>query len=83
MNLELSYAITDILKGYIFQDSGTSWADVEDINTSELRFSAGVGLGLNTPMGPLRVDYGIPINPDDDQGSGRFHFRVGLGRFLF
>jgi outer membrane protein insertion porin family len=82
-NLELSYAITDILRAYIFQDSGTSWADVEDIGTSELRFSAGVGLGLNTPMGPLRVDYGIPINPDDDQGSGRFHFRVGLGRFLF
>jgi outer membrane protein insertion porin family len=82
-NLELSYAITDILRGYVFTDGGTAWRDVEDIDGSELRFGAGVGIGLKTPIGPLRVDYGIPINPDDDQGHGRIHFRVGLGRFLF
>ena len=82
-NLELSYAITDILRGYIFQDSGTAWPDIEDIDPGDLKFSAGVGIGIKTPIGPLRVDYGIPINPDSDQGTGRYHFRVGLGRFLF
>jgi len=82
-NLELSYEITDILKAYVFQDSGTAWRDIDDMDGSELRFSVGAGLGITTPMGPLRVDYGIPLNADEDQGSGRFHFRVGLGRFLF
>jgi len=82
-NLELSYAITDILRGYVFTDGGTAWPDVEDIGGSELRFGAGVGIGLKTPIGPLRVDYGVPLNADSDQGHGRIHFRVGLGRFLF
>jgi outer membrane protein insertion porin family len=83
LNLELSYEITDILKAYVFQDSGTAWRDLHHMDASDLRFSVGAGLGITTPMGPLRVDYGIPLNADDDQGSGRFHFRVGLGRFLF
>jgi len=82
-NIELSYAITDILRAYVFQDSGTAWPDVDDLDPSDLRFSAGMGIGIRTPMGPLRVDYGIPINPDAHQGNGRFHFNVGLTRFLF
>jgi outer membrane protein insertion porin family len=82
-NIELSYAITDILRGYVFTDGGTAWPDVEDIDSSDLRFGVGLGIGLKTPIGPVRVDYGVPINPDDDQGHGRVHFRVGLGRFLF
>ncbi|MCK5557747.1 MAG: outer membrane protein assembly factor BamA [Candidatus Hydrogenedentes bacterium] len=82
-NLEISYAITDILRGYIFTDSGTAWLDIEDADLSDMKYSAGLGIGIRTPIGPLRVDYGVPINPDTDQGSGRIHFRVGLGRFLF
>ncbi len=82
-NLEVSYAITDILRGYIFQDSGTVWPDIDDVDPGDLKFSVGAGIGIKTPIGPLRVDYGIPINPDADQGNGRVHFRVGLGRFLF
>jgi outer membrane protein assembly factor BamA len=29
-------------------------------------------------MGPIRVDYGIPINPDKYQGSGRLHLMTGF-----
>jgi len=82
-NLEVSYAITDILRAYLFQDSGTAWPDIEDLDPDDLKFSVGAGIGIKTPIGPLRVDYGFPLNPDDDQGNGRVHFRVGLGRFLF
>jgi len=82
-NLEVSYALTDILKGYIFADGGTAWLDTDDVDFSDMRYSTGVGIGMRTPIGPIRVDYGVPINPDDDQGNGRVHFRVGLGRFLF
>jgi outer membrane protein insertion porin family len=38
----------------------------------------GIGLRLDLPIGPLRLDYGIPINHDPNvSGSGRFQFGVG------
>lgn len=38
----------------------------------------GLGLRLDLPIGPLRLDYGIPINHDPNvSGSGRFQFGVG------
>ena len=42
----------------------------------------GIGLRLNLPIGPLRLDYGIPIHYDDrhQSGSGRFQFGVGYTR---
>ena len=41
----------------------------------------GLGLRLNLPIGPLRLDYGIPITSDDfNDASGRFNFGVGWER---
>lgn len=41
----------------------------------------GVGIRLNLPIGPLRLDYGIPIKADPrNDSSGRFQFSVGYTR---
>lgn len=41
----------------------------------------GIGLRLNLPIGPLRLDYGIPIKHDSgNRSSGRFQFGVGFYR---
>jgi outer membrane protein insertion porin family len=41
----------------------------------------GIGLRLNLPIGPLRLDYGIPItSPPGIGSSGRFQFGVGYTR---
>lgn len=41
----------------------------------------GIGLRLNLPIGPLRLDYGIPItSPPGVSSSGRFQFGVGYTR---
>ena len=41
----------------------------------------GVGLRLNLPIGPLRLDYGVPVKSDQfNGGSGRFQFGVGYTR---
>lgn len=44
----------------------------------------GIGLRLNIPMlGPLRLDYGIPIHHDPFNGpSGKFQFGAGFSRPL-
>jgi outer membrane protein insertion porin family len=42
----------------------------------------GLGIRLNIPrLGPLRLDYGIPISHDQyNTGGGKFQFRVGFTR---
>ena len=41
----------------------------------------GLGLRLNLPIGPIRLDYGIPLVHDQfNSGSGQFQFGVGWER---
>jgi len=52
-------------------------------NTGTYSDNYGVGLRLNLPIGPLRLDYGIPIHHDQWNGSGgKFQFGVGFRRPL-
>jgi outer membrane protein insertion porin family len=37
----------------------------------------GFGLRLDLPVGPLRIDYGIPIQKAGNAGRGKFNFSVG------
>jgi outer membrane protein insertion porin family len=37
----------------------------------------GFGIRLDLPIGPLRLDYGIPVQKAGTTGSGKFNFSVG------
>jgi outer membrane protein insertion porin family len=77
-NLELKYKVTEQLRFYTFVDAGGIWDD-SDFDFGEMRYSAGIGIGMEVPrLGPIRVDYGIPLNADEDQGSGRLHLISGI-----
>jgi outer membrane protein insertion porin family len=63
--------------------------DIGDVQLKPFRYDFGnytdnwgFGLRLNLPIGPLRLDYGIPITYDDryQDGNGRFQFGVGYTR---
>jgi outer membrane protein insertion porin family len=66
------------LRGVMFLDAGDSYEKVGDMFT---RFLASYGFGFRwmSPMGPLRLEYGIPINPRAgiDKASGKFEFSIG------
>ena len=68
-SLEYRFPIVSKVTGALFTDYGGAWSD--GFMPEKLHGSIGVGLGLNTPIGPLRLDYGR-----GSQG-GRVHFRVG------
>ncbi|MBL7645859.1 MAG: outer membrane protein assembly factor BamA [Candidatus Hydrogenedentes bacterium] len=77
-NLELKYKLTEQMRFYTFIDAGGVWDD-SDFDFGEMRYSAGIGIGMEVPrLGPIRVDYGIPLNADEDQGSGRLHLISGI-----
>ena len=77
--IEAKYKLNEIVRLYTFFDSGGVWLTPSDFDLSEFKYSVGVGLGLQVPfLGPLRVDYGFPLNPDSDQGSGQLHLQSNL-----
>lgn len=76
-NIELSRPLIEQVKGAIFYDVGQVWAEAGDIEVGELKSGVGVGLRVTTPIGPIRLDYGIALDRDPGDPSGRFHFSMG------
>jgi outer membrane protein insertion porin family len=65
----------------VFYDIGSVAADAYDLNVNNFSDNWGLGLRLDLPIGPLRLDYAVPIHHDKfNSGSGRFQFGVGYTR---
>ena len=65
---------------YIFYDLGNVWGvDYSDTISSnnKIRSSAGLGLDINTPLGPVSFVYGVPINKSSTDIEQRFTFNIG------
>ena len=78
-NLEAKYKLTDTFRLYTFLDAGGVWKDTSDFDFGDIKTSVGVGFGVDVPkIGPIRVDYGFPLNPDSDQGHGKLHLTTGV-----
>ena len=57
---ELRFPIVGVFHGGVFLDVGNIWADAGLIlDTFSLRPTAGLGLRIETPVGPLAFDYGV------------------------
>jgi translocation and assembly module TamA len=77
-SIELRLRITDTIGIVPFIDVGVAYEDPLPDFSEEFRIGAGVGLRYHTPLGPLRFDIAVPLNPEDDEAS--FAFYVGLGQ---
>lgn len=79
-NAELTFPILQDagIKGVVFFDAGNAYGENQTMFGSFL-MSYGGGIRWASPMGPLRLEYGIPLNPRDsiDSRSGRFEFSIG------
>jgi len=78
MNVELSFPLLREaqLMGVLFYDMGQSLAEGENYFSGDIFRSYGAGFRWYSPVGPLRLEYGIPL--DDDGGSkGKWEFSIG------
>ena len=63
-----------------FFDAGNAFGDPWGegaINPADLRFAYGMGVRWFSPMGPLRFEWGFPINPREDERRAVFDFSIG------
>lgn len=64
-----------------FYDMGNVFYDAYDFDFAKFSANVGMGVRLNLPIGPLRLDYGYPIRRANNEGTGgRFNFTVGYTR---
>lgn len=71
-------------KGFLFTDVGAA-SGIEDEavpgsaiqDSSAPRVVIGVGLGLKTPFGPVRIDFGFPLVKEDFDQTEVFSFNFG------
>ena len=75
---EYTFPIVERVRGAVFFDVGDVWRDAYEVNLGDVKSDAGVGVRLNLPVGPLRLDYGYPIQTDKQTGkAGKIQFSVG------
>lgn len=76
-NLEVRFPIFGSLRGAVFSDHGGVYDEVTSFRTGDLGHNVGAGFRWNTPLGPLRFDYGIRLGDIGDAGRGQWHFTIG------
>jgi outer membrane protein insertion porin family len=80
LNVEYRFGIPfflDGLGGASFYDTGTVFDDISDFSVGDFTHTLGFGLRYRTPIGPIRVDYGVNVNRQPGERSGNFTFTLG------
>ena len=62
LNAEWRFPLWRWLGGALFFDTGAVTARVEDLSLDDLRSGVGAGLRVSTPVGPVRLDVGYPLD---------------------
>ncbi len=86
LNAELQFpfpgtGVDRSLRWFTFFDAGQVWnpQDNEKIHLSDMRFSTGIGLSWISPIGPLKLSLGYPMNAKPGDYTQRFQFQLGTG----
>jgi outer membrane protein assembly complex protein YaeT len=82
---EVRFPIIGKFGGVAFADFGNVWPGGRDFDLKDLRYAVGPGLRYLTPIGPIRIDLGVQLNPIDTllvNGTPqarplRLHFSIG------
>jgi outer membrane protein assembly complex protein YaeT len=78
INEEYRFPIWASLRGVLFYDAGNVYESASEFDLSELRHSVGGGLRLQTPIGPLRLEYGHKLRRRTGESSGELFFSIGV-----
>ncbi len=64
------------IKGLLFFDAGNAFEE-QSFNWRDIRYSTGFGFRWFSPLGPLRFEWGIPLDRKKDEDAILFDFSIG------
>ncbi len=77
-NNEIIFPIVESLglKGVVFFDAGEAYRASDGIDFGDMRMAVGTGVRWLSPIGPLRIEVGFPLNPrvGDEKQAVLFSF---------
>ena len=72
---EMTFPVIDTVRFAVFTDAGFVHAKSFDFKMNQVSADYGIGLRINLPVGPLAVDYALPIKKGNAvDRSGQFQF---------
>lgn len=77
VNQEFRYPIWGQLRGVVFYDAGNVYQRVSDTDLTDLRHVLGLGVRLETPIGPVRLEYGRKLDREPDESRGELFLAIG------
>ncbi|MGQ9749796.1 outer membrane protein assembly factor BamA [Desulfosoma sp.] len=79
VNVELLFPLAEKIgmRGVLFFDAGNAFDDGEDFRLGDFRTAAGAGVRWNSPMGPLRIEWGYNLDRKPGEDSSNWQFSMG------
>ena len=65
------------LRLFTFFDFGNVYQEGAPISFSDLKYSTGFGMSWLSPIGPLKISMGFPLNREETDKVQRFQFQIG------
>ena len=65
------------MRASVFVDAGQIYVNGDQKDNEAFRYSAGVGVSWNSPIGPLKFSYAVPLNEKPGDRIQNFQFQVG------
>ena len=76
-NFELRYQWTETIQLHSFFDAGNVFLQSDSFSVNDLRYSTGAGFRYLSPIGPIGLALGHPLDQKEGEPSVRLHFSVG------
>ncbi len=83
-NVEVTFPLYEeqAIAGVVFYDRGDVYTDSDSFSFDDQFSSYGAGVRWNSPLGPLRIEYGIVIDGKDKRESGKGKWEFSFGAYF-